>query len=65
MKLRRSVLWLLAGLIVAASAVLFMPGASYARQDRDATLASASTSHPQARMRWDAIGWCVFPLHSC
>lgn len=53
MKLRRSVLWLLAGLIVAASAVLFMPGASYARQDRDATLASASTSHPAGT---DALG---------
>jgi ABC-type dipeptide/oligopeptide/nickel transport system permease subunit len=53
MRLRRSVLWLFAGLIVAASAVLFMPGASYAHQDRDATLASASASHPAGT---DALG---------
>ena len=45
MKIRASVLWLLAGLIVAASAILVMPGASYERQDRDATLAASSATH--------------------
>lgn len=53
MKLRRPVLWLLAGLVVAASATLCMPGKSYARQDRDAPLASASMSHPAGT---DALG---------
>jgi len=53
MKLRRAILCLLAGLIVAASAVVCMPGSNYARQDRDATLASASVSHPAGT---DALG---------
>jgi peptide/nickel transport system permease protein len=53
MKLRRSVLWILAGLVVAASVVLSMPSASYAHQDRDATLAAASASHPAGT---DALG---------
>jgi hypothetical protein len=53
MKLRRSVLWVLAVLIVAASVVLSRPGASYAHQDRDATLAAASVSHPAGT---DALG---------
>jgi peptide/nickel transport system permease protein len=53
MKFRRSVLWVLAGLIVAASVVLSRPSASYARQDRDATLAAASISHPAGT---DALG---------
>jgi ABC-type dipeptide/oligopeptide/nickel transport system permease subunit len=53
MKLRRPILWLLFGLIVAASVVVSMPGASYARQDRDATLAGASASHPAGT---DALG---------
>ncbi len=45
MKLRRSVLWALAGVTVAASTIVSMPGASYARQDRDAILVSASANH--------------------
>jgi peptide/nickel transport system permease protein len=53
MKLRRSVLWLLASLIVAASAALLLSGAGYARQDRDATMAGASASHPAGT---DALG---------
>ncbi len=53
MKLRRPVLWLLAGLIVAASAVVCMPGTSYAHQDREATLAGTSMSHPAGT---DALG---------
>jgi ABC-type dipeptide/oligopeptide/nickel transport system permease subunit len=46
MKFRPSVLWLLAALIVAASAIVSVPGANYAGQDREATLASASVHHP-------------------
>lgn len=53
MKMRRSVLWVLASLIVAASAVVCMPNASYARQDRDATMAGASAHHPAGT---DALG---------
>ena len=53
MKFRRSVLWLLAGLMVAASVVVSMPGANYARQDREATLAPASLHHPAGT---DAVG---------
>jgi ABC-type dipeptide/oligopeptide/nickel transport system permease subunit len=53
MKLRRSILWLLAVLILAASAVVCMPGASYAHQDREATLAGTSMSHPAGT---DALG---------
>ncbi len=53
MKLRRSILWLLAGLIVAASVIVSRPSASYARQDREATLAAASASHPAGT---DALG---------
>jgi len=53
MKLRRPVLWALTGLILAAVAVLCLPGASYAHQDRDATLASASATHPAGT---DALG---------
>ncbi|HZZ38712.1 MAG TPA: ABC transporter permease subunit [Acidobacteriaceae bacterium] len=53
MKLRHPILWLLTGLIVAASVVVSMPGASYARQDREATLAPASARHPAGT---DALG---------
>jgi peptide/nickel transport system permease protein len=53
MKLRRPILWLVLGLIVGASAIVSMPNASYARQDRDATLAAASASHPAGT---DALG---------
>jgi peptide/nickel transport system permease protein len=53
MKLRRSILWLLVGLIVAASVIVSRPSASYARQDREATLAAASASHPAGT---DALG---------
>lgn len=45
MKLRRPILWLLLGLIVAASVVVSRPRASYAHQDREAILAPASTNH--------------------
>jgi len=53
MRIRRPVLWLLTALIVAASAALWRPGAGYARQDRNATLAAASVSHPAGT---DALG---------
>jgi len=53
MKIRRPILWLLVSLIVAASAVVSVPGASYAHQDREATLASASLRHPAGT---DALG---------
>lgn len=53
MKFRRPILWLLLGLIVAAAVIVSLPGASYARQDRDATLAPASASHPAGT---DALG---------
>jgi peptide/nickel transport system permease protein len=53
MKLRRPILWALLALIVAASAIVSMPRASYMRQDRDATLAAASSSHPAGT---DALG---------
>lgn len=53
MRLRRPILWLLLGLIVAASVIVSLPGASYARQDRDAMLAPATTSHPAGT---DALG---------
>jgi ABC-type dipeptide/oligopeptide/nickel transport system permease subunit len=51
--MRGSVLWVLGGLVLAASAVVSMPGASYARQDRDAIMVSASRSHPAGT---DALG---------
>ncbi len=53
MRLRYPILWLLLGLFVAASVIVSMPGAGYARQDRDATLAPASASHPAGT---DALG---------
>lgn len=53
MKLRPPVLGLLAGLIVAACAVLCIPGASYAGQDREATFAASSVHHPAGT---DALG---------
>jgi peptide/nickel transport system permease protein len=53
MKLRRPILWLLLGLVVAASVILSMPGASSTRQDREATLAAASANHPAGT---DALG---------
>lgn len=53
MKLRRPVLWLLLGLVVTASVILSRPGVSYARQDRDSTLAASSVSHPAGT---DALG---------
>ena len=53
MKLRRPILWLLLGLVAAASLIVTMPGANYAHQDREAILAPASTSHPAGT---DALG---------
>ena len=53
MNLRRPILWALLALIVAASAIVSMPLASYMRQDRDATLAAASPGHPAGT---DALG---------
>jgi peptide/nickel transport system permease protein len=45
--MRRSLaLSLLAALLVAAIAILLRPGASYSAQDREATMAGASTRHP-------------------
>lgn len=53
MKLRRPILWPLVVLILGASAVVCMPGASYAHQDREATMAGTSMSHPAGT---DALG---------
>lgn len=44
---------LLAGLVLAALAVVALPGASYARQDRESLLAPASRLHPAGT---DALG---------
>ncbi len=46
MSLRRGALWVLVGLILTAGAVVARPGASYAHQDREATLAGSSMQHP-------------------
>ncbi len=46
MRFNRSVAALLVGLVLVASIVLLAPRASYSRQDRDATLATASRQHP-------------------
>lgn len=53
--MRLSVLarWLLGGVVLAAAAVVVMPGASYAHQDRESTLAGASRAHPAGT---DALG---------
>jgi len=53
MKLNRPAAWLLIALIVAAGVVIAMPGASYSHQDRESTLAGASTQHPAGT---DALG---------
>jgi peptide/nickel transport system permease protein len=45
MKINRSIAALLIGLVLIASVVLFAPGASTSRQDRDATMAAASREH--------------------
>ncbi len=45
MKINRSIAALLFGLALIASAVVLAPGASYSRQDRDATFAAASRQH--------------------
>lgn len=52
-RIHRSILWLLAALILVAGAIVLRPGASYARQDREATLAAASATHPAGT---DALG---------
>lgn len=44
---------LLAGMLLAAAAIMKLPGASYARQDREAPLAGASSAHPAGT---DALG---------
>ena len=53
MKVRRSILVLLAALMIAVSVIVSLPGASYARQDREATLVAASLHHPAGT---DALG---------
>lgn len=53
MKLRLAAGLLLAGLALAAAAVVARPGASYSRQDREAPLAAASKQHPAGT---DALG---------
>lgn len=53
MRLRRIGIWLLAGLVTAAAVIVLAPGASYSRQDRELTMASASASHPAGT---DALG---------
>jgi len=45
MKLRHTAAWLLLGLVLTASVLLAWPGATYAGQDRDLTLAGSSTHH--------------------
>jgi ABC-type dipeptide/oligopeptide/nickel transport system permease subunit len=45
MTLRRGAIFFLAGLVIAAAAVIARPGASYAHQDRNAVLAGASPQH--------------------
>jgi ABC-type dipeptide/oligopeptide/nickel transport system permease subunit len=46
MKLNLPIACLLAGLILAALVIVALPGASYSYQDREATVASASSHHP-------------------
>jgi len=53
MRLRLVAAILLAALVLAAAAIVVMPGASYARQDREAPLAGASLRHPAGT---DALG---------
>jgi peptide/nickel transport system permease protein len=53
MKLNRLAWILLAVLVLGAVIVIAAPGASYARQDRDSTLAAASRQHPAGT---DALG---------
>lgn len=53
MKLNRLAWVLLAALVLAAVVVVAAPGASYAHQDRDRTLAAASRQHPAGT---DALG---------
>jgi ABC-type dipeptide/oligopeptide/nickel transport system permease subunit len=53
MRLNLLATWLLAGLVLAAVAVVAMPGASYAYQDRESTLAASSRLHPAGT---DALG---------
>lgn len=53
MRIRLLPLGVLVGLAVGASAILALPGASYAHQDREHPLAGASQSHPAGT---DALG---------
>jgi peptide/nickel transport system permease protein len=53
MKLNRSIAALLFGLVILASVVVVVPGASYSRQDRETTMAAASREHPAGT---DALG---------
>ena len=53
MRFNRSIAALLLGLALIASVILLAPGASYSRQDRDATMAAASRQHPAGT---DALG---------
>src|ERR1700722_1531672 len=46
MKLNLPIACVLAALVLAASVIVALPGASYSYQDREATLAGASTHHP-------------------
>jgi peptide/nickel transport system permease protein len=53
MRLKTVAMLLLAGVVLAALAVIAMPGASYSHQDRESPLASASQQHPAGT---DALG---------
>jgi peptide/nickel transport system permease protein len=53
MKINLPAACLLIGLVLAASAILALPGASYSHQDRESTFAAASKQHPAGT---DALG---------
>jgi len=53
MRIHRSIAAVLFALVLIASVILIAPGASYSRQDRDATVAAASRQHPAGT---DALG---------
>jgi peptide/nickel transport system permease protein len=53
MRVNLPVAGLLLGLVVTASAIVALPGASHSRQDRESTLANASKQHPAGT---DALG---------
>jgi peptide/nickel transport system permease protein len=53
MRIRLLPVWLLVALALGASAIMALPGASYAQQDREQPLAGASLRHPAGT---DALG---------